>query len=121
MHVFLLPPFFILGIGLGLLALRSGSLLPGILVHGSCYAWLQFGPLLFDNGSTSVMAALAGTGQYVVAGACTLLAASLLWWQNRRRGAGRMAALLAVPHPVIIKSEIRNSKSETNPKSELPI
>jgi sodium transport system permease protein len=101
MNVFLLPPFFILGIGLGLLALRSGSLLPGILLHASCYAWLQLGPMLLDNGSPIAVAVLAGPGHYAVVGSCTLLAAGLLWWQNRRRGAGRIAALLAVPHPVI--------------------
>jgi len=113
MNVFLLPPLFLLGIALGILALRSGSLLPGIILHGSCYAVLQFGPTWLDGGRP-----------YAVTGACTLTAAGLLWWQNRRRGSGPVAALLALPQPVIPptpstknpKSEIRNPKQIQNSK-----
>jgi sodium transport system permease protein len=122
MNVFLLPPYFILGVGLGLLALRSGSLIPGILLHGSCYAWLQLGPMLIGEAPSSPLAAFQGAGQYVLAAACTLVAASLLWWQNRRRGDGRFAALLAVPHPVIPPppKASHGGQRQANPMSETP-
>jgi sodium transport system permease protein len=97
MNVFLLPPLFLLGIALGILALRSGSLLPGIILHGSCYAMLLLGPtwtVLWDDSAQT------GMGPYVVTGLCTLLAAALLWWQNRRTGSGLFEALLALPVPV---------------------
>jgi sodium transport system permease protein len=98
MNVFLLPILFILGVALGVLALRSGSLLPGILLHGSGYALLLAGPNVLgpwqpDGGSNPL-------GLAVVIG-CTLAAAFLLWWQNRRTGSGLIAALLGVPQPVI--------------------
>jgi sodium transport system permease protein len=97
MNVFLLPPLFLLGIALGILALRSGSLLPGILLHGSCYALLLLGstwPDLWDA------AAETGVGQYVFTALATAAAAALLWWQNRRTGSGLVEALLALPEPV---------------------
>jgi sodium transport system permease protein len=97
MNVFLLPPLFLLGIALGILALRSGSLLPGIFLHGICYALLLLGstwPALWDA------AAQTGAGQYVVTALCTVAAAALLWWQNRRTGSGLVEALLALPEPV---------------------
>jgi membrane protease YdiL (CAAX protease family) len=92
--VFLLPPLFILGIALGLLALRSGSLLPGIILHASCYTLLQLGPALAGSG-----AAQASSRQLLITAICTTFAASLLWWQNRAGGAGPVAAILAVPQP----------------------
>jgi hypothetical protein len=98
MNVFLLPVLFVLGVALGVLALRSGSLLPGILLHGSGYALLLAGPDVlgpWQPGGGGDPLSLA-----VVAG-CTLAAAFLLWWQNRRTGLGLMAALLGVPQPVI--------------------
>jgi hypothetical protein len=97
MNVFLLPPLFLLGIALGILALRSGSLLPGILLHGICYALLLLGSAWPDWWDA---AAQTGAGQYVVAVLCTMAAATLLWWQNRRTGSGLVEALLALPEPV---------------------
>jgi sodium transport system permease protein len=87
MNVFLLPPLFLLGIALGVLALRSGSLLPGFILHGSCYYLLLVG----DTGTELANAATV---------LCAIAAVALLWWQNRRTGSGLIEALLAVPAPV---------------------
>jgi len=91
MNVFLVPPLFVLGIALGVLALRSGSLLPGIILHGSCKVVLMVG---------SVGVGTSSGGEQAVTWLCTAAAVALLWWQNRRSGSGLVAALLAVPHPV---------------------
>jgi sodium transport system permease protein len=96
MNVFLLPPLFLLGVALGILALRSGSLLPGILLHGICYALLLLGPAW---PTPSGAAGEADVARYLLTAVCTLLAAGLLWWQNRRTGAGLVAALVALPTP----------------------
>src|SRR5262249_34575865 len=39
-HVFMLLPLFVLGVVLGVLAVRSGSIWPGVLLHAGCYALL---------------------------------------------------------------------------------
>jgi len=101
MNVFLLPPYFLLGIALGMLALRSGSLLPGILLHASCYALLQFRPAWLDGGAPPALLAHGERWQYALTAGCTLAAMGLLWWQNRRQGSGPIAALVALPKPVI--------------------
>jgi sodium transport system permease protein len=100
MNVFLLPPLFLLGVALGTLALRSGSLLPGIILHGSCYALLLFRSAGRGGATTADVPADAGLWQYAVTASCTLAAAVLLWWQNRRTGSGFFEALLAVPKPI---------------------
>jgi sodium transport system permease protein len=87
MNVFLLPPLFLFGVALGVLALRSGSLIPGIVLHGSCYALLLAGP------------SDAWVAPWTVTVLTTLAAVGLLWWQNRRTGSGLVAALMAVPRP----------------------
>ena len=101
MNVYLLPPFFVLGIALGILALRSGSLLPGILLHACCYVLLQLGPAWLGDDSPDYSSALTAVGFYALTASCTALAAGLLWWQNRRGGSGPVAALLALPRPII--------------------
>jgi sodium transport system permease protein len=90
MNVFLLPPLFLLGIALGVLALRSGSLLPGIILHGAGNALLILGPQAED-----------GTVGYAVLAGCTAAAVALLWWQNRRAGPGLLVQLLGVPVPEV--------------------
>lgn len=45
MNVFALLPTFLLGVAAGVLAVRSGSLLPGIILHAGCNILLQGGPL----------------------------------------------------------------------------
>jgi sodium transport system permease protein len=97
MNVYLLPLLFVLGVALGVLALRSGSLYPGIVLHGSSYALLLLG-----SGARAVPGPAGGgddTVYNVIVVVCTLAAAWLLWWQNRRSGSGLIAALLAVPVP----------------------
>ena len=101
MNVFLLPPFFLLGIALGILALRSGSLLPGIILHASCYAVVQFGPPWLGGAAPGASANPLGGWPAAVTAVCTLAAAALLWWQNRRSGSGLVEALLGLPQPVI--------------------
>jgi sodium transport system permease protein len=92
MNVFLLPPLFLLGIALGMLALRSGSLLPGILLHASGLYMLLVGVQADSIG-------LSDAGLGGLAGGCAAGAAALLWWQNRRSGSGLFEALLALPQP----------------------
>jgi sodium transport system permease protein len=80
MNVFQFFPTFILGAILGLLAIRSGSIWPGVLFHllhngllvGS--VWL---PRLAAGWELSAQAVLAV--RLTVTGLCTLLAALLLW------------------------------------------
>jgi sodium transport system permease protein len=99
MNVFLLPPLFIFGIALGVLALRSGSLLPGILLHGGGYTLL----MISSQGASAPWSTDWAGDTLRTAGmfACTFAAGWLLWWQNRRSGSGPITALLDVPTPVI--------------------
>ena len=76
MNVFLLPPLFVLGVALGTLALRSGSLLPGIILHASCYAML-YGSTRLIKLETDETEVLGGTLHYAMAAATTLAAAGL--------------------------------------------
>ena len=46
MNVFAVAPLFVLGVVLGLLAVRSGSLLPGVVLHAGCYLEVFIGPLV---------------------------------------------------------------------------
>ncbi len=95
MNVFLLPPLFVLGVALGVLALRSGSLAPGIILHGSGNALLILGPQAEE-----------GPLGYAVLAGCAAAAAALLWWQNRRAGPGLVAQLLGVPVPEVPVPEV---------------
>jgi sodium transport system permease protein len=99
MNVFLLPPLFIFGIALGVLALRSGSLLPGIVLHAGAYTLL-----IVSSQGDSAPWSTGWPGDAIrtaVMFACTLAATWLLWWQNRHSGSGLITALLAVPTPLI--------------------
>ena len=100
MNVFLMPPLFILGVALGVLALRSASLLPGIVLHGCCVALLFLGSTWPEIMAPWEIASDVGAAKYAAMGLCTLAAAGLLWWQNRRTGSGLVAALLALPEPI---------------------
>lgn len=97
MNVFLLPPLFLLGILLGVVALRSGSLLPGIVLHGSSYALLLLGSSWSSDGWAG---GHATTWEDGVTLAATAAALGLLWWQNSRSGAGLWVTLFGVPAPV---------------------
>jgi sodium transport system permease protein len=99
-NVFLMPPLFLMGVVLGVLALRSGSLWPGLILHASCYA-LLFSTVKFGGDVPEDDGWLGGNWHLAATAVCTLIAAGLLWWQNRRSGRGLVEALLAVPQPVI--------------------
>jgi sodium transport system permease protein len=103
-NVFLMPPLFLMGVLLGVLALRSGSLYPGMILHASCYVVL-FGSERFGGDTSDTVAATRETMYNVGAALSTIAAAALLWWQNRRSGLGLVAALLALPQPVIPPTE----------------
>jgi sodium transport system permease protein len=85
MNVFVMVPAFLLGVVLGLLAVRSGSLLPGILLHLGCYAILVYGaepgasPLGFGEMAPALRLGLAVAG---------LAAAGLILWWVKRNGDG---------------------------------
>ncbi len=102
MNVFVLLPAFLLGVALGVLAIRSGSLLPGVLLHTGCYMIL-IGEARVDLAG---LGGLLGAGEaallvrLTLAGVCTLLAVLLLWWLNWR-GTSRtpLEALVSLPPP----------------------
>jgi sodium transport system permease protein len=83
-NVFMLAPGFLLGVVLGVLALRSGSILPGMVLHLACNLLLTGGPLLLPW-----LQALAGDGGEgplllaATAAVSTILALILLWRLNR--------------------------------------
>jgi hypothetical protein len=45
MNVFALAPLFLLGIALGWLTVRSGSVVPAVILHGGCSLLLLGGPM----------------------------------------------------------------------------
>jgi sodium transport system permease protein len=85
-NVFAAAPLFVLGVVLGLLAIHSGSIWPGALLHVSCRFLLLSGPLL-------PAAEIAGLSLpdlrllLLLAGAilCAALAVALLWHLRPRR------------------------------------
>jgi sodium transport system permease protein len=80
MNVFVMAPAFVLGVVLGVLAVRSGSLLPGTLLHVGCYAILIYGG---EPGPSPLGLAEAGWGVgLALAATCALLAVLILWWLN---------------------------------------
>ncbi len=83
MNAFLFLPAFFLGVALGLLTLRSRSLLPAIALHflhnGVLIASVPLGQL----SDFYLPAALRPLWPWVV-GACLALALALLWWLYRK-------------------------------------
>lgn len=83
MNVFLSVPMFCLGVALGLLTRRSGSLLPAVSLHFLHNAALILGiPLgrYIEEWLPGVAAALWP----VLVAACVALAGALLWWLYRK-------------------------------------
>jgi sodium transport system permease protein len=80
MNVFATAPLFVLGVVLGLLALASGSVWPGVVLHAGCNFVLLCGPLI----GLSDVSGLSLPGRWPVlllalAAAGTAGAAALLW------------------------------------------
>jgi sodium transport system permease protein len=87
-NVFAAAPLFVLGVVLGLLALYSGSIWPGALLHVGCRLLLLAGPVLplddwagLSLANARLLLLLAGSA------VCAALAAGLLW-HLRPRGEG---------------------------------
>jgi sodium transport system permease protein len=84
MNVFMLAPAFLLGVALGVLAVRSGSVLPGMVLHFAGSLLLVHGPLLqLWLEATCGSAGCAVFWLSVVAAVCTALAVCLLWRLSR--------------------------------------
>jgi sodium transport system permease protein len=83
MNVFLFMPTFLLGVILGLLTLRSRSLLPAILFH-----LLHNGVLIalipLSHYSEGALPNLARQAWPWLIGACLLAASGLVWWLYRK-------------------------------------
>jgi membrane protease YdiL (CAAX protease family) len=100
MNVYLLVPAFVLGIVLGVLALRSASLLPGIIVHLGCYALILGGGKL--EPVSEAFARLPGDWELLarlgIAGTSAILAGLLIVRQVRTSvSPGRLTKLLQLP------------------------
>jgi sodium transport system permease protein len=96
MNVFVLVPAFLLGVALGVLAVRSGSLLPGILVHLGAYA------LLFSGGRLEPLTEALGRlpddrlilWRIAISAVCTTLAVALMILEVRQKRAVRPDSVL---------------------------
>jgi membrane protease YdiL (CAAX protease family) len=95
MNVFALLPTFLLGVVLGVLAVRSGSIVPGILLHVGCYAVILAGA---ERGAGSFLGDVPeGTLlalRSALAVVCTAGAIGIVWGLNRRETAPDPAAAL---------------------------
>jgi sodium transport system permease protein len=81
MNVFAVAPLFVLGVVLGLLTIRSGSIWPGILLHAGCRIEVFIGPLL---GQGELAGLSLPDGRFLVfltAAACCAAAAAVLLWR----------------------------------------
>jgi sodium transport system permease protein len=87
MNVFQFLPAFLLGAVLGLLAVRSGSLLPGILFHlvhnGLMIGLVRLGAWLREEGYSIELSPAVWIGWLGTGLVCAALAASLLWRLSR--------------------------------------
>ncbi len=89
MNVFLLLPAFALGVALGVLAVRSRSIVPGVLLHLGCYA-----VLLARLGEPGAAAGLLLVLRALVTPLCALLALALLAWAGRHYRTHPLLALV---------------------------
>ncbi len=96
MNVFVMAPAFLLGVVLGVLAVRSGSLVPGILLHLGCYAILIYGT---EPGASPLgLGELAPALRVALGVAGALLAGFILWWLNwKQAGLSPLQALMRLP------------------------
>jgi sodium transport system permease protein len=89
MNVFVMGPAFVLGVVLGVLAVRSGSIVPGIVLHAGCY-------LLLLDGEGALLTAWGPGGRLALA-VGSAAAALLLWRLSRQTGASAWEALTGLP------------------------
>jgi membrane protease YdiL (CAAX protease family) len=102
MNVFALAPLFVFGVALGWFAVRSGSLLPGVILHAGSRLLLLSGPLAaLPLGADGLLLLL------LVTVVCTALSLFLLW----RLGAG-LPPMSAPPVPTTADSHPRPARSE---------
>jgi sodium transport system permease protein len=115
MNVYLLPPLFVLGIALGMLAMRSGSLLPGLILHASGYCLMLFGADVYSESRFEMSEPWLG----MLAGVGAVVASTLLWWQNRRSGSGFFKALVALPQPETFVTPALDQTPVARPQSQI--
>src|SRR5262249_12225809 len=84
MNVFQFAASFLLGIVLGLLTVRSKSILPAILFHFLHNALLIVGMYLLNAASSQAMPDLTGVFWSVMIGVCLVTGVGTLWWLYRK-------------------------------------
>jgi sodium transport system permease protein len=92
MNVFQFAPHFLLGVVLGLLAWRAGSVLPAMLFH-LLYNALILAPFLLKLDMTEARRE-PGAGRLALAAGCVVLVGAgllLVWYLGRRRAEGRVS------------------------------
>jgi sodium transport system permease protein len=115
MNVFMLAPAFLLGVALGVLAVQSGSVLPGMVLHFAGSLLLLGGPMLRPRFEALLPTAEPVLLLSTVAAVCTALAVGLLWQLRRdAKGAGSFAALLEMGS----LPEVNGDKSSTGDPSQ---
>jgi sodium transport system permease protein len=81
MNVFAVAPLFVLGVGLGFLAVRSGSIWPGAVLLTGCYLEVFLGPVVTPEGWAGLSLPEVPLALLVTSAVlCAALAAGLLWW-----------------------------------------
>jgi sodium transport system permease protein len=84
MNVFQFAASFLLGVVLGLLTVRSKSILPAILFHFLHNALLIVGMYLVNGASSQTMPDLTGVFWIVMIGVCLVTGVGTLWWLYRK-------------------------------------
>ncbi len=104
LNVFQFIPSLVLGVVLGILAVRSGSILPGILFH-LIHNGLLIG-LTYISGMDGMPESLPATAvtTFVIEALCLILAGLCLWPLVRRRGESAHQSSGSVPKPLLASS-----------------
>lgn len=86
MNVFALVPFFLLGLVAGVLTVRSGSILPAILLHTGCNVFIINGPLVWgtETGTNWLSAPFVLPILVPMTIGCLAIAGYLLWITPRK-------------------------------------
>jgi membrane protease YdiL (CAAX protease family) len=117
MNVFVLFPAFVFGVVLGVLALRSHSIVPGVLLHLGCYAIVIAGSVTGLAPDGGVLLAV----RLVVAPACAVLAVVLLVRFDRRHTGRALLSLLQLSDgPPLVTSAKPQAAEQKFPKPATP-